>query len=96
MLTDKQITFETVLYLETPPAPEELQRIVALLELDSTRQLIRTGEAIYKELELANISDEQTLLAAMSNNPKLIERPILVGKTKAAIGRPLENITAIL
>lgn len=96
LLTEKNINFETILYLENPPTTGKLAQIISLLDLPTARQLMRTGEAIYKELGLANIDDEQTLLAAMSNNPKLIERPILVGDNKAAIGRPLENITAIL
>ena len=96
LLTEKNISFETVLYLENPLSSDEIKRISSLLNFTSARQLMRTGEAVYKELSLADIDDEQALILAMSNNPKLIERPILVGKTKAAIGRPLENIIAIL
>jgi len=96
LLTEKDINFETVLYLENPPASDEIKRILSLLNFTSARQLMRTGEEVYKELSLANIDDEQALISAMIANPKLIERPILVGDKTAAIGRPLENITAIL
>ncbi|MBL4596271.1 MAG: arsenate reductase (glutaredoxin) [Robiginitomaculum sp.] len=96
LLEEKSVSFETVLYLETPPSADELARIIALLGLPSARDLMRTGEAIYKELGLANVSDEQALIAAMSKYPKLIERPILVGPEQAAIGRPTENLLDIL
>jgi len=96
LLKEKNINFETVLYLENPPTTDEIKRVLSVLNFASARQLMRTGEAVYKELGLANIDDEQALILAMIANPKLIERPILVGDKRAAIGRPLENITAIL
>jgi Arsenate reductase and related proteins, glutaredoxin family len=61
------------------------------------RQLLRTGEDEYKSLDLANpaLTDAQ-LIDAMVNNPKLIERPILVAGDKAVIGRPPEKVLEIL
>ncbi|MCF6292537.1 MAG: arsenate reductase (glutaredoxin) [Robiginitomaculum sp.] len=96
MLTERNINFEIVSYLENTLTSDEVKRILSLLGFTSARQLMRTGEAIYKELSLADIDDEQALISAIITNPKLIERPILVGDNKASIGRPLENIIAIL
>ena len=61
------------------------------------RSLMRKGESEYKELSLndENLSDDK-LIEAMLKNPILIERPIVVTKNKAAIGRPPENILEIL
>jgi len=57
---------------------------------------MRKKEAIYKELGLAGVSDENKLITAMVNNPKLIERPIVIKGDKAAIGRPPESVLDIL
>ena len=57
---------------------------------------MRTKETIYKELGLKDVTDEQALIEAMVAHPKLIERPVVIKGDKAVIGRPLENIEALL
>ncbi|WP_457472006.1 ArsC/Spx/MgsR family protein [Pseudomonas sp. TE21394] len=61
------------------------------------RQLLRTGEDEYKDLNLADpaLTDAQ-LIEAMARHPKLIERPILVAGDKAVVGRPPEKVLEIL
>jgi arsenate reductase len=87
---------EVVNYLDTPPGAAELKRLLELLGIP-VRQLLRSGETAYKELGLADPAlDEEALVAAMVAHPILIERPIVVANGKAAIGRPPENILAIL
>ena len=83
-------------YLETPPSAQQLQQILSLLGL-CPRQLMRTKEAEYKTLNLGNtaLSNEE-LIAAMLATPKLLERPIVLANDQAAIGRPPENVLAIL
>ena len=83
-------------YLETPPSVEQLKKIITLLGFSSARQLMRTKEAIYNELGLGDENDESILLKAMLNNPKLIERPIVLANGKAAIGRPPESVLEII
>ncbi len=83
-------------YLETPPTVDALKEIISQLGFGSARQLIRTGEAIYKTLNLTDDSTETSLLNAMVCNPKLIERPIVIANNKAKIGRPPESVLAIL
>lgn len=87
---------ELVLYLEQSPDVATLKALLAKLGFSSARQLMRTKEDIYKELGLANVNDEAALLNAMSEHPKLIERPILVNGDKARIGRPPEQVLEIL
>ncbi|AVJ56139.1 arsenate reductase (glutaredoxin) [Idiomarina sp. OT37-5b] len=82
-------------YLKTPPNAAELTRILELLQLQP-KQLMRTKEDLYKELGLADVDDNDTLITAMVNNPKLIERPIVINGDKAVIGRPPENVLDIL
>ena len=88
---------EVVEYLKNPPSKADVKRILKLLGL-SPRDLMRRKEAPYKDLKLdvSTLSDD-ALIAAMADNPILIERPILVvDSSKAAIGRPPEAVLNIL
>ena len=96
LLDERGVDFETRLYLEHPPTTDELARIIAMLGYASARQLMRTGEAAYKELGLADVDDEEALLVAMSEHPKLIQRPVLIHGERAAVGRPPEAVLDIL
>lgn len=87
---------DIVLYLENPLGEDDIATLVAQLGFDSVRQLMRTGEAIYKELNLKVEMDEQALLKAMAAHPKLIERPIVVKGGEAVLGRPPENVNIFL
>ncbi|EST16035.1 arsenate reductase [Pseudomonas putida S610] len=85
-----------VRYLETPPDVATLKALLDKLGMPP-RQLLRTGEDDYAQLNLADptLNDAQ-LIDAMATHPKLIERPILVAGDKAVIGRPPEKILEIL
>ena len=95
LLEEKGIDAEVVKYLDTPPTKEELAALLKMLGI-TARELMRTKEAIYKELNLKEVTDEDQLIEAMVNNPKLIERPIVIKDGKAAIGRPIENIVDLI
>lgn len=97
LLEQHGVTPEVVLYLETPPSAEELKTLLKELGFSSARELMRKKEDLYKELQLADETlSEAQLLAAMVENPKLIERPIVVNGSKARIGRPPEQVLEIL
>lgn len=83
-------------YLKTPPSKDELQDILAKLSM-SPRDLMRKGEAEYKENALDNLdlSDDQ-LIDTMIAHPKLIERPIVISGGKVRIGRPPESVLEIV
>ena len=83
-------------YLKTPLSAEEIADIQAKLAL-APRAMMRVKEDEYKQQNLndVNVTDEQ-LIQAMVDTPKLIERPIVLANNKAAIGRPPENVLAIL
>ena len=87
---------DIVLYIDTPPPAKQLKVLVATLGI-TARQLIRKTEDAYKELNLADEKlSEAALIKAMVTNPKLIERPIFMNYGKAIVGRPPENVLAIL
>ena len=96
LLQEQGIEPEVRLYLQDPPDAEELVKILALLG-KSPRELMRKGEAEYKEQGLADEGlADKTLIAAMTATPKLIERPIVLANGKAAMGRPPESVLEIL
>jgi arsenate reductase len=96
LLKEQGIEPEIIEYLKTPPSATELNDILEKLGLEP-RDLMRKKEAEYKNAGLDNQSlDRQALIDGMINNPILIERPIVIANGKAAIGRPPENVLAIL
>lgn len=95
LLEEKGIEADVVKYLDTPPSKEALVEILQKLGL-TAREMMRTKEAVYKELNLKDEKNEEKLIEAMVENPKLIERPIVIKDGKAAIGRPIENIVTLL
>lgn len=79
-------------YLDTPPTAAELTDLLGKLGL-SAAELLRTGEAEYKEhFSCADKGDEAELVRLMCCYPKVIERPIVVGADSAVVGRPPENV----
>lgn len=97
LLTQKGIQPDVIKYLEDTPNIETLKTIYQQLGLTSVRDMMRTKEDIYKELNLANESlSDDALFTAMQQNPKLIERPIVIANNKARIGRPPEQVLEIL
>ena len=96
LLEDRGIQPRIVEYLKTPPSATELKRILGLLGA-SPRELMRTKEDEYKTLGLRDVDSDAQLIAAMHENPVLIERPIVVvDDSRAALGRPPENVLKIL
>ncbi|AUH01627.1 arsenate reductase (glutaredoxin) [Prodigiosinella confusarubida] len=86
-----------VLYLETPPDAATLAVLIKQLGFDSARELMRSKEDLYRQLNLADDTLTQTqLIQAMMENPKLIERPIVVVNDQARIGRPPESVLEII
>lgn len=96
LLEENGVTPEIVEYLKTPPTVEELTAIVGKLGV-SIRDIIRTKEAEYKEKGADNAAlNDAEVAAILVATPKLIERPIVINGNKAAVGRPPENVLAIL
>ena len=95
ILNDAKIDFEIVEYLKTPPSEKEIKDILSKLNMDPI-DLVRKNEAIWKEnYKGKDLSNEQ-IIKAMAENPKLIERPIVIKDDKAELGRPPENISSLI
>jgi len=95
LLEESDAEATVVKYLNTPPSTAEIQEVLRKLGIPA-RDLMRTKEAIYKELGLKEVDDEEKLIEAMAEHPKLIERPVLIMEDKAIIGRPPAKVIAFL
>jgi arsenate reductase len=96
LLHDRGFNPEVILYLETPPAEEQLRDVLTMLG-KSPRELMRKSQQEYQDNNLDDdaLTDDE-LVNAMLNHPILIERPIVMANGKAAIGRPPESVLEIL
>ena len=95
LLEERGVEADYLRYLEDTPDRAEIERVLALLGEEDPRAMMRTGEAVYKELGLAD-AGRDALLDAMVAHPILIERPIVIRGDRAVIGRPPENVLALL
>lgn len=84
------------LYLQDAPDAETLKSILSALQI-SARELLRTGESAYSDMNLADESLSETdLIDAMVASPILIQRPIVVHGNRAVLGRPPENVLSLI
>ena len=86
---------EIVRDLDDIPSAETLTEIIKLLGITPI-QLVRKTESIWKEHFKGKELSDAEIIKAMIQNPKLIQRPIVINNNKAVIGRPPENIISIL
>ena len=92
LLREAGIEPEIVLYLDNPPTATALKALLKKLDL-SPRELLRKGEAAYRELDLGSPDrTEKDIIEGMVAHPKLIERPIVVHGSRAVLGRPPEKV----
>ncbi|PMR75612.1 arsenate reductase (glutaredoxin) [Billgrantia endophytica] len=81
-------------YLDEPLSEEELRDLMSRLDADG-EALVRTQEAEWKERD-ANIQDQEQVIAALLAHPRLLERPIADDGKRAVIGRPPEDVLALV
>ena len=94
LLEEHHIDAETVRYLDEPPTLADLERLMDLLGIEDPRQMMRTGEPVYAELDSARPPAD--LLGAITKHPILLERPIFVVGDRAVIARPPERVLELL
>ena len=95
LLRDRGIEPRIIEYLKNPPNASEIEEVLQALAMEP-RELMRKNETIYKDLALDNTAlTRKQLIAAMTQHPVLIERPIVRRARKAAIGRPPERVLEI-
>jgi len=87
ILEQKECTHTVIKYLEETPTKTQIKKILTMLKV-TPREMMRTKETLYKELELQNEHNDEKLIDAMHSHPKLMQRPIIVRGDKALIARP--------
>ena len=96
LLRERGIEPEIVEYLKTPPAAGELEAVLEKFGMEP-RDLMRRKEAAYREAGLDDPAlGRRALVEAMVAHPVLIERPVVLARGKAALGRPPESVLEIL
>ena len=82
-------------YLDDAPSQDDLRAALTTLGVGAI-EIMRTNEAVFKELGLSRGDGDDRLIAAMVAHPILIERPIVFANNRAALGRPPEAVLDIL
>lgn len=96
ILRESGSEYEKINYYVQPLNEKKLRELLKKMNM-SARQLLRTTESVYKELQLGKREfDEDELIKLMVKHPDLIQRPIVEKGVKAVLGRPVENIREIL
>ena len=95
ILKEKNLEFEIVEYLKSPLNKEEISDIISKLKIQPI-DLVRKNELVWKEKFKNKNLDNDQILSALVEYPKLIERPILVNGNSAIIGRPPEQLISII
>ena len=96
LLRESGVDFEKVNYYIEPLTEKKLGDLIKKMGINP-RELLRTSETIYRELELGkkDFSDDQ-IIALMVEHPDLIQRPIVERGDRVVLGRPVENVKALL
>ncbi len=95
LLEENGCKIDIIEYLKTPPDSKTLSAILKALKLAGV-DLVRTGEAEYKESGLSKDSSDADVIDAIALAPKLMQRPIVVSEKGARIGRPPEAVLEII
>ena len=95
VLEESEKKFEIIKYLDNPLTSSELEEIIQKLAIHPI-ELVRKTEKIWKENFKGKMLSDKKIIDAMVKYPKLIERPIVIYKEQAVIGRPLDNINKII
>src|SRR5205807_5118291 len=95
-LRESGVDFSKVNYYLQPLTEKKLRELIRKMDI-KPRELLRTGESIYRELDLGkkDLGDDE-LISLMVKHPDLIQRPIVERGDRAVLGRPVENVKALL
>jgi arsenate reductase len=97
LLEEKGCEYEVFEYLKNEFNSENIKELIKMLDISDVRDMLRTKEKEYKELNIADKSKTQDeIIDLVVANPKLVERPIVIKDGKAAIGRPIEKVIELL
>ncbi len=96
LLRESGVDFEKINYYLDPIGEAKLRELIGKMGV-APRELLRTGEAVYRELGLGKreLTDDE-IIRLMAEHPDLIQRPIVERGGRAVLGRPTEKIKELL
>jgi arsenate reductase len=96
LLRESGVDFEKVNYYNQPLTKKKLRELIRKMKL-KPRELLRSSESVYRELGLGKdeFTDDE-IISLMVEHPDLIQRPIVERGNRAVLGRPVENVKALL
>ena len=94
ILEKEKVSFKVVEYLKKPLTVDELDELLQVLDIDP-EQVVRKNEDLYAELSLEKNppSSRESWIKLLTENPVLIERPIVSDGNTGVIGRPIDKIS---
>lgn len=96
LLRESGISFDKVNYYIEPLTEAKLKELISKMGI-TPRDLLRKTEPIYRELQLSKSShSDHELIELMALHPDLIQRPIVERGPRAVLGRPVENVRALI
>ena len=95
LLTENGVKPQVIEYLKDLLTTDDLNELIGLLGIEPLA-LVRKNEAVWKERFKGKELSDMELIKAMVENPKLIQRPIVVKQKKAVLGRPPENVLKLI
>ncbi|WP_374464401.1 arsenate reductase family protein [Chryseobacterium sp.] len=87
----KTVPFEIINIIEDPLSMLEIRTVLKKLN-QSVFHIIRKTDKLYIENYVDKNYSEEEWIKILSENPSLIQRPILVKGSVAMLGRPIENV----
>jgi arsenate reductase len=96
LLAEHNINVTPILYLQEGLTEIQILTLQKKLKLSSLLSMMRPKEQEFVAQGLSKTSDEASLLRGLLAAPKLLERPILETEDAAAVGRPPEQVLALI
>ncbi|UFK98121.1 ArsC/Spx/MgsR family protein [Kaistella faecalis] len=90
-LDENNVPFEIIDFMETPLTEMELTTLLKKLNTD-VQGLIRKNDRLYQEKFAGKEYSDEEWIKILTENPSLIQRPILIKGPVAMVGRPIENV----
>ena len=90
MFRENNIDYDRVNYFIEPLGEEKLRDLLKKAGLKPF-DVLRRGEAVFKELDLSKDSPDDEIIRAIVENPSLLQRPIVEVGGRAVLARPVEN-----
>ena len=95
LFRENNIDFERVNYFSSELTEEKLRELLKKMNL-APFDVLRRGEAVFKELNLSKESSDDEIIRAIVRNPNLLQRPIVEVGSRAVLARPIEKVKELL